>query len=183
MPRLGVDEYLDAFPDARQTFRWAHARQRLAAGSEAESLTRALRALRARHAPQVLYANTEAASHPSAFSALCALLEAGHTWAVNVGEAHLTPEQCRRLQESVARSQVAFMFVERNFVGPRVVRELKDTIRERRRRVAPGEPAPWLLGPDAAQNRVVMGCTAMWWPPWALGRNKAFLLTRQSWAA
>ena len=145
---MEIDRYFERHPASLHIFRWAHARQYLSTPSEHRGLCASLLALRAREAPQILYANTEAITDDSAFPVLCDLLRAGKTWAVNLGEARFSSLQCAELHRTILNSQVAFMYVERNFVGQDTVRLLKDAIRDRRRSIKAGEPAPWLLSHD-----------------------------------
>jgi len=154
-------------------FYWAHARNRI---SKNISLETVLRFLRKQNAPQILYANSEEVTDPFAFKELCLLITKGDAWAINIGEARFTPSQCEQLVQRVRSSSIAFMFVESIFVGSHVVRALKDIIRERRRST---KKARWLISNDRVQNKVIMKCTNMWWPPWSLGRNKHALMRKK----
>lgn len=128
-------------------------------------------------APQILYANAEVVTQDDVFAELCALMEDGRVWAVNVGEAHFSDAQCDRLIEAVRRSNVAFMFVEENFVGRQVVRTLKDIIRDRRRDTT---VARWLIGTHSdEQDAIVLQCCSMWWAPRSLGRNQTALRAKR----
>ena len=164
-----LNVYFDTYPVKLQIFCWAHAKNRI---SKDISLAATLHHLRDRHAPQILYANTCNSTEPIAFKELCLLIREGDVWAVNIGEAQFSVEQCEHLIRSVKSGNVAFMFVDSIFVGPTVVRILKDIIRERRRAT---RQAQWLISTDKVQNKVIMKCKNMWWAPWSLGRNKCAL--------
>ena len=144
-------------------FHWAHAKTRIST-----DLCECLNLLKLENV-QVLYVNTEEITKESCFDALCELLKVGTVWALNVGEASFSINQCRALHDTILKSNVAFMFLDAILVGKDTVRKFKDVIRDRRRNTV---TAPWIISDDDKQNNIILRCRNMWFSPCALGRNK-----------
>lgn len=149
-------------------FHWAHIRSRCKCTLEA-----ALNYINDNDSAdvQLLYANDPSLTAAKTFQALMHLLKRKPIWAINIGEAEFSTEQCDEITDMLRNSEVAFMFADAILVGSEYVRLWKDIIRERRRYTV---EARWLLTNDDAQNRIIRRCKNMWWPPMALGRNKHF---------
>ena len=111
---------------------------------------------------QIIYANHPSVTKTSTFDILMSVIRNKSVWAINLGEAEFSLEQCNQLTSTLHDSNIAFMFVDAILVGKKYVRLWKDIIRQRRRTTV---SAHWLYSENEAQNHIIRCCKNMWWTP------------------